>query len=421
MAGDKDFERRLELIERSVREIEAAADAGVARHRAAARAGDSGAARRRPRAAARDRRTARATAGQDIIDRLGRDELVSKLLLLHSLHPVGARSAGDAGARRRAAVAAVAARRRGARSASTTGGVRGAGQWRRGDGVPPSIERAILEAAPDVTALEVEGRPTEAAVVGFVSHRSFAVGAAAGGDAVGRPAATDGVGACERRDDPVRPRRCVQRAAPVRAQAGRRASSASCAAARWRRAPASASSRRRGSCCVCATPARFSFRAATPSTSGCRDAIRVLARFPAHRRAVGQPADSDRDGVLLSRAARPDGSWPSIRVPAGPTESLLPLETWDEIVAENPVLATLEPDVEALLVNRLGVGRASGLQRASPDYYILPIDECLPARRPDPPALEGAVGRDGGVERDRRLLRRAAGRRRARPREVARA
>ena len=36
--------------------------------------------------------------------------------------------------------------------------------------------------------------------------------------------------------------------------------------------------------------------------------------------------------------------------PAGATESLLPLDTWAEVMADNPELATLTPDVEALLV-----------------------------------------------------------------------
>ncbi len=43
--------------------------------------------------------------------------------------------------------------------------------------------------------------------------------------------------------------------------------------------------------------------------------------------------------------------------PAGATESLLPLESWDTMVANNPVLGELEPDVEALLVHRLGPTR----------------------------------------------------------------
>lgn len=53
--------------------------------------------------------------------------------------------------------------------------------------------------------------------------------------------------------------------------------------------------------------------------------------------------------------------------PAGATESLLPLETWDELVAAHPALATLEPDVEALLV------RAEGDVSAC---FLVPIDAC---------------------------------------------
>jgi hypothetical protein len=53
--------------------------------------------------------------------------------------------------------------------------------------------------------------------------------------------------------------------------------------------------------------------------------------------------------------------------PAGATESLLSLESWQEIVALNPEIETMEPDVEALLVNRVG-------DRA--EYFLVPIDEC---------------------------------------------
>ncbi|HEY6805563.1 MAG TPA: DUF5947 family protein [Pyrinomonadaceae bacterium] len=53
--------------------------------------------------------------------------------------------------------------------------------------------------------------------------------------------------------------------------------------------------------------------------------------------------------------------------PAGPTESLLELESWNEIVESNPELKQLEPDTQALLVNRVGDRR---------DYLIVPIDEC---------------------------------------------
>ena len=38
----------------------------------------------------------------------------------------------------------------------------------------------------------------------------------------------------------------------------------------------------------------------------------------------------------------------------------------------NPVLSELEPDVEALLVNRVGAARGS----APAEYYMVPIDDC---------------------------------------------
>ncbi|MFM0644810.1 DUF5947 family protein [Paraburkholderia bryophila] len=53
--------------------------------------------------------------------------------------------------------------------------------------------------------------------------------------------------------------------------------------------------------------------------------------------------------------------------PAGGTQSLLRLDAWDELVADNPLLAQLEPDVEALLVNRSEGAR---------EYFRVPIDQC---------------------------------------------
>lgn len=52
--------------------------------------------------------------------------------------------------------------------------------------------------------------------------------------------------------------------------------------------------------------------------------------------------------------------------PAGATESLLDLQSWDEIISDNPVLESMEPDTEALLVNRV---------RNASDHFIVPIDE----------------------------------------------
>ena len=77
------------------------------------------------------------------------------------------------------------------------------------------------------------------------------------------------------------------------------------------------------------------------------------------------------------------GFYPS---PAGATESLLPLEAWADVVAANPVMTDLVPDVEALLVQRSGEGF---------ECFLLPIDACY--------QLVGLVklqwkGFDGGQE-----------------------
>lgn len=53
--------------------------------------------------------------------------------------------------------------------------------------------------------------------------------------------------------------------------------------------------------------------------------------------------------------------------PGGATESLLPLEAWEAIAEANPALQTMEPDVEALLINRVDEARG---------YYLVPIDTC---------------------------------------------
>jgi hypothetical protein len=54
--------------------------------------------------------------------------------------------------------------------------------------------------------------------------------------------------------------------------------------------------------------------------------------------------------------------------PMGATESLLPLDAWRELEAANPVLATMQSDVEALLVNR-----AQGARH----HFIVPIEDCF--------------------------------------------
>lgn len=53
--------------------------------------------------------------------------------------------------------------------------------------------------------------------------------------------------------------------------------------------------------------------------------------------------------------------------PAGATESLVTLEAWQTLAEDNPVLRELEPDVEALLVNRVGATR---------ECYRVGVDRC---------------------------------------------
>jgi hypothetical protein len=84
-----------------------------------------------------------------------------------------------------------------------------------------------------------------------------------------------------------------------------------------------------------------------------------------------------------SAAGRVQAFYPS---PMGPTESLLQLEAWEAIESANPVLGTLEPDVEALLVNRV---------RGARQHWLVPIDDCY--------ALVGLIrtrwrGLTGGTE-----------------------
>lgn len=66
-----------------------------------------------------------------------------------------------------------------------------------------------------------------------------------------------------------------------------------------------------------------------------------------------------------SRLERTVAFYPS---PAGATESELTLGAWDEVVAANPELATLIPDVEAILVRQGSSGDT--------ECYLVPIDSC---------------------------------------------
>lgn len=96
-----------------------------------------------------------------------------------------------------------------------------------------------------------------------------------------------------------------------------------------------------------------------------------------------------RDARSLSNFTLPDQAWNGLAIPiglaflylssvsgqvlavypspAGPTESEIDKGSWEDLVADNPLLAKLNPDVEALLINRMKGAR---------QYFVAPIDEC---------------------------------------------
>lgn len=85
-------------------------------------------------------------------------------------------------------------------------------------------------------------------------------------------------------------------------------------------------------------------------------------------------SQAEWDGLMLpiqlvfilqnTRAGKPVAYYPS---PGGPTEALLPPEQWAALSRNNPCLARMQADVEALLINRLADAR---------EYFIAPIDTC---------------------------------------------
>jgi hypothetical protein len=89
-----------------------------------------------------------------------------------------------------------------------------------------------------------------------------------------------------------------------------------------------------------------------------------------------------------SELGAPVAFYPS---PAGATECLLVLESWTQLLADNPVLSDMAPDVEALLVNV----DSSGVDGETFEGFLVPIDACY--------RLVGVVrlnwkGFDGGAE-----------------------
>lgn len=102
----------------------------------------------------------------------------------------------------------------------------------------------------------------------------------------------------------------------------------------------------------------------------------VYRRIPSQVRALPkfQMSDAQWDDLMIPISlAFFTYSTPAQKVialypgPAGAAESLLRLDSWAEISAANSELRDMQPDVEALLVNRVGSAR---------EYFLAPIDEC---------------------------------------------
>ncbi len=146
--------------------------------------------------------------------------------------------------------------------------------------------------------------------------------------------------------------------------------------------------------------------AGAPAAARCAGAGRAGQRLHLHPGAVGRPGDSGRSRVPVPaerrrRTSRPRRrSSPATRArPARPSPSSTS-SAWADIVADNPTLADVEPDVEAVLVRRNGERRLHLPRRAD--------RRLLRTRRHRAPVLVRLPGRRRGVAAHRRLLRPAA-------------
>ena len=127
----------------------------------------------------------------------------------------------------------------------------------------------------------------------------------------------------------------------------------------------------------------------------------VARRRSSSRTSCGRSSRSRsawRSSCARATSGKVVGLYPS---PAGATECELDLEAWDRLVAANPVLEDLDPDAEALIVNRMAVA-------ARPRDR--PARRLLPARRDRQGDLGGDQRRRGDGGGRAALLRRPAGR-----------
>jgi len=117
--------------------------------------------------------------------------------------------------------------------------------------------------------------------------------------------------------------------------------------------------------CACPTCQRLLVAPGTPWTP-VRRRLERLSDFrlsDEQWRALGVPIDL-AFFVTLRATGRVVARYPSA---AGTVECALSLSAWETVVAANGALSVLEPDVEALVVNRVAGRR---------DYFVASIDEC---------------------------------------------
>ena len=77
--------------------------------------------------------------------------------------------------------------------------------------------------------------------------------------------------------------------------------------------------------------------------------------------------------------------------PGGATESLLPMNAWEQLAADDPLLRDMKPDVEATLVYRRRDGQS--------EAYLVPIDRCYELTGIVRTSWEGFDGGEGARQR----------------------
>ena len=103
--------------------------------------------------------------------------------------------------------------------------------------------------------------------------------------------------------------------------------------------------------------------------------------------------------AFFFRSSRLDRTVAFYPGPAGATESELPLDAWDAVLARNPALSVAAPDTEALLIRGPGAGSSAGRLPSGPGGRLLRTGRAPAAR------LAGVRRRTRGPRAARRILR----------------